>query len=319
MGVCMGLPTTCRFATVTLAPAIDCTLKTADVLALDSVVRAREETCTPGGKGLNVAKQLSACGATVRATGLLGHDAFGLYHRFCKRVGIVFAFAAVDFETRRNIMVTDGSHELKINRQAFPNLPFSERLLNRCVESIGDVDVAILSGTTPERWPDATYALLVRALKARGIHVVLDTSGPALAEAVAAEPELIKPNRAECEGLLGCTLDGAESMLRAVRKLSRGGMTVLLTDGPRGAWFAHGGDVLFCASPAVDAVDSTAAGDLMLGQFCHDFYHAGELTPELAARAVAVGAAAAELAGSRVPSSKRVECLMQQVEVKSCA
>jgi 1-phosphofructokinase len=309
----------CRFATVTLAPAIDCTLQTADELMLDRVIRAGDEICTPGGKGLNVAKQLVACGASVRAAGLLGHDAFGLFHGFCAEAGIAFAFAAVNHETRRNIMVTDGRHELKINRQAYPDLPFSEELLNRCIESVGDAELVVLSGTIPFRWPSDTYARLVSALKARGIRVALDTSGPALVEAVRAGPELIKPNREECEMLVGHPLPDGEAALAAVRSLSGNGMTVILSDGPRGAWFAQGGSVLFCTAPQVEAIDSTAAGDFMLGQFCHGLAGAGGLNPDAARRAVAVGSAAAELAGSCVPSQARVDSLLRRVDVRSYA
>ncbi len=315
----MSVSKACGFATVTLSPAVDCTIRVTGPLALGGVVRACGETRVPGGKGLNVAKQLAACGSPACVAGLLGQDVADDYRRYCAERGIAFAFVTVAHATRANLMITDGSRELKVNRAAFPELAFSDSLLNRCIDAVAAADIVVVSGSLPEQWPVSTYPSLVQRLKARGKRVVVDTSGPALAAAVGAQPDMIKPNREECEALVGEPLPDDRAIQRVLRSLAATGMTVVLSDGARGAWFAHDGHLLFCAAPAVQTVDTTAAGDVMLGEFCHHFFAAGTLTPEAAAHAVAAGSAAVELAGSHVPPRHRIEQLLARMRVDAHA
>lgn len=71
-------------------------------------------------------------------------------------------------------------------------------------------------------------------------------------------------------------------------------------------------------SPAIDAVDTTGAGDALLGQFCagHFGSAASELSEATMARAVAAGAACVEVYGPVLRDLARVEQLAGQVNVR---
>ena len=83
-----------------------------------------------------------------------------------------------------------------------------------------------------------------------------------------------------------------------------------------GAWFARGPALYRARPPAVKAVDSTAAGDMMLGAFCARYFPERILRPEAIALAMAAGAAAVELHASQVPDPARIEELARGVAIE---
>ena len=307
-----------RFTTVTLAPALDRTVWLDGSLLHSSVCRVREERVEAGGKGLNVAKMLSRLGCSVAASGLLGDANGEPFERMLHDYSIENRFVRVHGETRRNLMFlgTDGV-ERKVNFPAFPDLAYEEYLLRQiALLAVKRCDVVVISGSLPVNFPATATAELVRILRGLGKDAVLDTSGEALAQGAAARPVLIKPNRAEAETLLGRRLETAADFRGACRELLRRHQAVILSDGENGAWFARGTTLLHATAPSVKAVDTTAAGDMMLGAFASVYFPERVLTEEAAALAVAAGAAAVELPASAVPDPERVRQLASAVIVE---
>ncbi|MFO7534496.1 MAG: 1-phosphofructokinase family hexose kinase [Kiritimatiellia bacterium] len=303
------------FITLTLNPAIDLTLTVRGNLAPGGIFPVVAETQTPGGKGVNVAKIIAANGKSVVAGGLLGRDELGLYERALAPAGVGCRFLAVPLPTRANVMITDGQgREMKLNRPGFPDLLYDEAALAAYARALATPGrIVVMSGSLPERFPADTYARLVRLFREAGCPVVLDASGPPLVEALREKPAVIKPNRHELETALGRTLDSEQAVSAALRKLAAAHEAVVLSDGARGAWFASGGGILFAKSPDVPKIDTTGAGDALLGQFCADYFPARALTPALAARAVAAGAAAVEQPGTPLLSLARIIRLSKRV------
>ncbi len=307
------------FFTLTLNPAIDQTVLVKPPLALGAICSVTGETRTPGGKGVNVAKMIAANGKSVTAGGLLGKKDLPFFDGALTPAGIACRFLAVPFETRINTMLTDGiGHEIKLNKPGFPDLEFPEGHLIAYAETLAKKGLAIImSGSLPVRFPADTYARLIRIFRKAGCVTVLDTSGPALAAGLAEQPDVIKPNRHELEQVLARQLDSEAAIKDSLRELTKRHEVVILSDGAAGAWFASRGTLLFAPSPDVPRVDTTGAGDTLLGQFCADYFPARTLTPEIAARAVAAGAAAVEQQGTPVISLKRVRELGRTVAVIS--
>ncbi len=303
------------FITLTLNPAVDQTLAVDGDLALGKVHAVRAETRTPGGKGVNVAKMLAANGKPVIAAGLLGEDQLAFYNSTLAPLGVGCRFLPVPFPTRTNLMLTDDhGREMKLNRPGFPDLAFDESVLSVYIRSLATPGkVIILSGSLPARFPADTYARLIRRCHDKGCITVIDTSGPALAAAWAEKPEVIKPNRKELESVLGRSLTSDPAIHATLGKLMESHEAVIFSDGARGAWFASRGKIIFAESPEVPRVDTTGAGDTLLGQFCADYFPARLLTPEIAARAVAAGAAAVEQRGTPIISLQRVLELAKRV------
>ncbi|MEI6167718.1 MAG: 1-phosphofructokinase family hexose kinase [bacterium] len=303
------------FVTLTLNPAVDQALQVAGELALNHLHLIEAETNSPGGKGVNVAKVLAANRRPVAAAGLLGEDQLGFYQKALIAAGITCCFLPLPHPTRINLMFSDGQgHEMKFNRPGFPDLAFDEAALLAYARSLATPgNVIIMSGSLPVQFPPTTYALLIRLFRSAGCPTVIDTSGPALAAALTETPDVIKPNRQELESVLGKSLETEAAMHAALRRLMSRHEVIIVSDGARGAWFADRTRIWFAAAPAVACVDTTGAGDSLLGQFCADYFPARQLTPELMARAVAAGAAAVERHGTPVIPPARIHELAQQV------
>lgn len=252
-----------------------------------------------GGKAINVARWLAIRGANVLCGGLLGEENAAPFERELGHFGIADRFVRVPGQTRRNEMVTWPGGAFKINRAAFPNVSPEDipDLGALCgVDELTEGDTVILSGSLPQDFPPSFYADCVRFLKAKGLSVVLDTSGRALELGVKAHPDLVKPNAEECGPLVGFVPRTPDEFRRATEILRADCAHAVISDGRSGAWF----DGVFQAAPRVAVVDTTAAGDTLLAEWC--FSH----DPKLA---VAAGSGACTMPGSRAPSVETVERL----------
>jgi len=306
------------FVTLTLNPAIDETLTVKAPLIIGSICTVTEEIRTPGGKGVNVAKMIAANGKSVTAGGLLGQSDCPFYERALTSAGITCRFLTVPFATRINTMLTDGAgHELKLNKPGFPELDFDEAaLLHYAASLTGTGTVVVMSGSLPARFPTDTYARLIRLFRKIGCTTVLDTSGPALTVGLAEKPDVIKPNRHELESVLNRQLKSEQAVKEVLRDLMTRHEAIIMSDGPAGAWFASRGTILFATAPEVTLVDTTGAGDTLLGQFCADYFPDRVLTSEIAARAVAAGSAAVEQRGTPIIGIDRMRALAATVKVR---
>jgi fructose-1-phosphate kinase PfkB-like protein len=170
--------------------------------------------------------------------------------------------------------------------------------------------VAILSGSLPPAVPKDFYARAVVAFKAQGWLTVLDASGEAMRLGLEAEPDFIKPNAEECEPLVGFVPKTPEEFARATVMLREKAAHVVISDGGAGAWF----DGEFVPAPKVEVVDTTAAGDTLLAEFCWRFWGNGERGMGNAGRwAVVAGSAACTMPGGAPPARELVERLCKDV------
>ncbi len=306
--------------TLTLNPAIDHSLSVSGALTLNAVHTVMAEANTPGGKGVNVAKMLAANGLPVTAAGLLGEDRIDFYKTALTPAGITCKFLTLPYPTRVNLMISDEfGREQKFNRPGFPNLSFDESSLRTYAQSLTQPgDVVIMSGSLPAQYPTDTYAQLIRLFRASGCPTVVDTSGPALTAALAEKPDVIKPNRQELEGILHEPLKTKTAIQKALRRLMNCHEAIIVSDGAQGAWFAGRGQIWFAASPVVSCIDTTGAGDALLGQFCADYFPSRIMTPEIMARAVAAGAASVEHYGTPFLSRDRIIELSLQIQPERC-
>lgn len=306
------------FVTVTLNPAIDITLTIQGRLTAGAVHTVASETRTPGGKGINVAKMIAANGRPVCAGGIVGTEDVSFFESELHGAGIRTLFLPVPFPTRRNLMVSGANTEMKFNRPGFPDLEYDRAALGRYVLDLASRGtVVVISGSLPTRFRADACARLIPLLKEEGKSVVVDASGAALRAAADAGPHILKPNREELQELAGRSLAADRDVEAAVRALLQKHEVVIVSDGARGAWFGAGALLLHAVPPEVRAVDTTGAGDSMLGQFCADYFPARTLTPEIAARAVAAGAAAVEQHGTPSISVDRMRELAGRARVRA--
>ncbi len=308
-------------ATVTLNPALDQTMQV-PAFAVGKTNRGEVERVDPGGKGINVAKAVRKLGYPVLALGLLAGRNGRAIAGALEAGGIPGDFVNVPGETRVNLKIRDpiSGAETEINQPGFPVEARHLKKLEAKIEAAARrCAVMVFSGSLPPGAPVETYARFVGTARRCGARTILDAAGAALRCGIAARPDLVKPNRAEAEELLGEPAGGEPELARAVG--------LLLALGPRIAAISLGADGAVAASgrqcwrarpPRVPASSSIGAGDAMVAAFACAMLD--ELTLVEALRlATAAGAATAAMSGSSVAGREMVYELLPQVEVNPVA
>jgi 1-phosphofructokinase len=297
--------------TLTPNPSLDRTIELGGVLARGEVQRAVATHVEPGGKGVNICRALQASGVESLAI-LPGDDADPVLVALTT-AGIPHLGLPIGAGIRSNVAITepDGT-TTKVNVPGPELSPDQQRaLIELVLEQADGAGWVVLAGSLPPGAPVDFYADIIRQLRTRygaaAPKVAVDSSGPPLAAAVKAGPELIKPNAEELAELTGIpnadALEGDPDLVaRASRRLVAGGVAaVLATLGAQGAVLTTGAGAWLARTPPMVAVSTVGAGDSPLAGFLLSDL-AGADAPDSLRQAAAHGAAAAALPGSTVPA-----------------
>lgn len=302
-----------------MAPALDATVRLGRAPRGEGeIFKDADVAEIPGGKALNVARWLALRGARAACGGFLGEENDRPFAEELARFGVADRFLRVPGATRRNEAVTWPGGSFKVNQAAFPVLAdrrewadgtFAARVLSALVppRRTRRRRIAVLSGSLPRGCPASFYADCIRRLKAAGAVVVLDASGEAMARGLDAGPDLVKPNAEECEALVGFVPKTPAGFRRATRLLRAKAAHAIVSDGARGAWF----DGAFVPAPRVETLDTTAAGDTLLAEYCFRLFGEGAGLASAARWAVAAGSAACTMPGGAPPPVGLVESLVR--------
>ena len=324
-----------RIATFTANASLDVTF-VVDRFRTGGIYRARASLAFPGGKGLNVARFAHAMGAEVVATGFAGGFTGERILAGLAELGIESAFVRIPGESRMCVTILDeaGGTETEI-REPGPPVPQEavEAAVARVASIVEPAKVVALSGSLPPGCPVALYRRLVHVIHRCGGVAVLDTSGDPLHEALAAGPDLIKPNRQEFEALTGWpvptglldepsgghaaeTDEAFDELCRVVGRLRQAGPgTVVLSLGGAGSVVFSGDRVLRVWPPPVPVRSTVSCGDAVVAGFALAL--AEGLPLEEAARlATAMGAAAAMQPGTGILDPADVRRLGPAVTIR---
>lgn len=294
-------------ATVTLNPSLDRTLRVQS-LERGEVQRALYNHTDPGGKGVNVARALSAHGVPVvtvlPAGGTTGASLVaGLVEARVDHVAV-----PVESRTRANVSIVepDGT-TTKINE---PGVPLSARELKAITDAViarvGPGDWVVTAGSIAPGQDPEVYAAIGRAARAAGAHWAVDTSGTALAASLTARPDLVKPNREELSEVLGVELRTLDDVVEACDGLVNGnGLTVVCSLGPDGALLVDRHGAWHGTGPRVQVENTVGAGDALLAGFLYGLTVEGTALDGLRS-GIAWATAAVATPGTGVPAPDRV-------------
>lgn len=257
--------TTPAVITLTLNPALDRTV-VIPAFTAGAVNRVESSSDRPGGKGINVGASLAEHGHKVAALGFLGRNNEAAFTAFFAALGIEDRFLRLPGSTRVGIKITDPvrNETTDIN---FPGLvPGCADLsaLRAQVESLSG-EWCVLAGSLPPGVPASIYREFIDTLHARGVRIVLDSSGDALRHAIKAKPDVIKPNVHELETHLGRALPTEAAVIEAARELVAGGVgLVVVSRGAEGACFVTADEVVTALPPPITVRSTVGAGDAMV-------------------------------------------------------
>ena len=306
-----------RIFTLTLNPCIDMGVSV-DKVEPEHKLRCGQPRREPGGGGLNVTRAIAELGGKSTAvfpaggkTGdllkfLVGHYCTG---KFCDQRGV-----PVMAPTRENVIVTETStgNQFRFN---MPGAEVSHEEAHACLQALVDgvasVDsgdghhgLAVISGSLPPGVEPPFVRSIIDAVRAVGGRVVVDSSGPALTEALGAGVCMVKPNRRELAQTIGGIspdeTDPAVVGTAAMDLARKHNVTyVLVSMGGDGAVLAMKDGYAHCAAPKVDVKSATGAGDSMVAAAVLAIEH-GCSPEEILRDGVAAGAAAAITPGTEL-------------------
>ena len=287
--------------TLTANPSVDRTIEV-DALVRSAVLRARANRVDPGGKGVNISRALVAHRlrtlAVLPSGGVEGRQLAGLL----AADGIETALVPITGSVRCNISVAEPDGTVTKLNETGPTLTAGEldAMAETLVAAARGAEWAVLAGSLPPGAPADYYATLIKELSSLGVRIALDSSDAAFDRALVAGPDLIKPNRQELAEAAGSPVRTlGEAVTAAQRLRDRGARAVLASLGADGAVLVDESGAAYGETVAVSPPRSAVgAGDAMLA----GFLAAGGAGTDALAEALAWGAAAVSLPGSRMPA-----------------
>ena len=307
-----------QIAAVALNAAIDKTYFV-DRLRVGEVNRVPTVLPLPGGKGINVAKVAAELGERVTVSGFLGGFNGRWIETALAEMGIPSRVVKVQEESRicLNIISTDSGTSTELLE---PGPEITAAQADEYLALFSDLarqsKVVALSGSLPRGLAPDFYARLVKLAKAEGAAVIVDTSGGALKEAIAAVPDVLKPNVHELAQFTGRTYDTVEDVFGEIQRLMENGIrAVLVTLGADGTAAGIDGKLYRVEPVPVEVVNPVGCGDAFVAGA------AAGLVRDLGPRGLLALAAACATANALNPGvgeirREQVESLLPRIVVK---
>ncbi len=211
-------------------------------------------------------------------------------------------------DTRRTVTtVESGTGRATVVTEPGPAVADWPALLDHLDAALAGAGLVVLTGSLPPAVPPDAYRILVERAHRHGVPAVVDADGAALTHALAAGPDLVKPNTAELRAATGL----ADPVAGGRWLLAAGARRVVVSDGPAGltGLDEHGGVVRAVPAP-LTAVNPTGAGDAAVAALAAGLL-AGRDWPDLLRTAAAWSAAAVlepyagSVAADRIPRLAR--------------
>jgi ribokinase len=247
-----------------------------------------------GGKGFNQSIALARAGAVVRHAGKVGRDADRLLQRL-KQEGVdTDRVSVTDTPTGHAIIQVIPSGENAIILYGGANQTVGASDIERALSTCSPGDYLLLQNEI------SSVADALRQGKARGLTVVFNPAplSPAVRDYPLDCVDLFILNETEAEGLTG---KSSPDEIRIVMQKRFPRSATVLTLGKKGALFFDANTTLSEPALAVQAVDTTAAGDTFIGFFLAEWRQTGN-----PAKALAQGCRAAAICVTRPGASDSI-------------
>ena len=237
-----------------------------------------------------------ALGAQVRLVAPLGGPRGARVRALLEDEAVETVVVPIAEETRGTYTVVDPDQG-DVLEVIEPPPTLSEAELGRFTaateEAISSADIVVVSGSLAGGIPASFVATVVGLARRAGAVALVDAHGDALAAALAAEPDLVKPNLSEARALTGAALDEDApraklvDLARTIR--SRGPRAVWLSLGRRGSILVEDGAVWSFEAEHERPVSAVGCGDALLGGLAAGLA-AGQSVRDAAALGVAAAA-----------------------------
>ncbi|WP_219466787.1 1-phosphofructokinase family hexose kinase [Nonomuraea rhizosphaerae] len=273
--------------TVTLNAALDVTYEVPGV-AWDGVNRVSGVHRRAGGKGVNVARVLTAFGQDVLVTGLAGGPTGQAVEADLEAAGLPHALVRIAGDSRTTLVVSDPGTATLFNEPGPVVTPEEfARLVRHFTVLLDSAEAVVLSGSLPRGVPLDAYATLAAIAAERGVPAIVDADGEPLRHAPGGRPSIVKPNAEELARAVPG--GGPEEGAQALR--GRGAEAVVVSMGAEGLLAVTPEGTFRARMPYKVEGNPTGAGDSLVAGLALGLVRRSPW-PERLSRAAALGAAA---------------------------
>lgn len=231
------------------------------------VWRAAEVLTACGGKGINVGRALLRLKARPVCAGILAGHGGRLAAALAEAEGLPAHWTWIEGETRTSMIVVGDRGRTTVVNEPGPVIDDDgwARFVAAVAALAPAADGVCISGSLPPGCPRRGLSALIAAASGDGRPVWIDTSGPALAEAIEAAPFGIKVNADEAAALLGRPVASPAAAASAAALIrARGVGEVAITLGEQGGILASAAGTWHAVPPPVRTVSAVGSGDCFL-------------------------------------------------------
>lgn len=219
-----------------------------------------------GGKGANQAVAAARMGGEVVLVTKVGNDVFGRQAiEGFEKEKIDTSYISTDMERASGtaLIIVNESGENKIVVAPGSNDTLSENDVLKAAKEIEEAEVILMQLEIPI---SSVVFAAAQGLKTESKVILNPAPAQELPKEIYSNLYLITPNETEAQLLTGVEVKDDDSISEAAQiLLDRGVRNVIITLGARGAYFQNEYHSFFVAAPQVEAVDTTAAGDIFNG------------------------------------------------------
>jgi len=305
--------------TLTMNPALD-VLTSIDHVSHTHKMRCGPTLKHPGGGGVNVARVLHRLGANCMAAYLAGGVTGERHHKLMSAEKVRCHVMPIAEETRESFSVHETSSGNDF-RFVLPGPQVSAAEVETCFDYVAQhlpKQFLVISGGLAPGVPENFYARLATLAKPHGVRVVLDTNGPALAEALKVGVYLFKPSLRELRDLIGQDLPDQDSQISAAQQLIQRGQAeiVAVSLGADGAMVVSSDQVWWARAVHVNVQTTIGAGDSFVAGMVWALSRESSLLKAFQF-GMASGAAALLARGTSLSQASDVHELLPRVTVNS--
>jgi ribokinase len=270
---------------------MDMVVKTSHIPVPGETVLSGSFFMNPGGKGANQAVSVARLGGDVAFVSKVGNDVFGKQTtQLFEEEGIDIAHLLSDDTLPSGValITVDRSGENSIVVASGANAGLTPADLEDALDKIAGAGIVLMQLEIPM---ETVHFAAIYAVK-HGVKVILNpapanTLPPKLLSCI----DIITPNQSEAAMLSGINVtDAATAAQAAVAIHNLGVKSVIITMGAMGCVIYDKGEITLVPAQKVEAVDTTAAGDVFCGALAVALAEGGTLfdAVNFASRAAAI-------------------------------
>lgn len=221
-------------------------------LKFNEKLRAAPAQLDWGGKGFNASRGLSMLGQPSLALAWVGGGAGKMLEDGLNKLGIKTDFVWVDGETRTNTVVQeqDNNWYMLVN-EIGPHVPPGaiKEMIEKAGKYANPGDIWVVAGSMPPGVPEDFYAILIRMLKAKGVHIVFDATAAPYSLGIKEIPWLLYPEVTEAERLVGFEIGTFDIAKRAAMSFLQQGIEIVALMLETGGVLLSSKSLMVMASP----------------------------------------------------------------------